>query len=234
MKTSWKIPVVAGIVMVVLNVVLFVIPFHKTVTFWISDVAVVLAIAAQIPIADIALKKGSGVTSKVYGWPIASVGFRYLCAITLSAIIFILLSGNIANFPVWVAIVVYTILYGAAAIGLITADSARNFVEKQDVKLEDKTLFMRKLYIEMESLKESVSDREMSAMITKLAEKVRFSDPTSNEALFEQEGTLYATFGELKEAIKEKNKDSVRTVSQRFEEQLETRNRMCKFAKRGH
>ena len=86
----------------------------------------------------------------------------------------------------------------------------------------------------MESLKESVSDREMSAMITKLAEKVRFSDPTSNEALFEQEGTLYATFGELKEAIKEKNKDSVRTVSQRFEEQLETRNRMCKFAKRGH
>lgn len=52
--------------------------------------------------------------------------------------------------------------------------------------------------------------------------------------LFEQDGTLYATFGELKEAIKEKNMDSVKTVSQRFEEQLETRNRMCKFVKRGH
>ena len=234
MKTSWKIPAVAGIIMVVLNLVLFVIPFHKTATFWISDAAVVLAIAAQIPIADIAMKKGNDVTSKLYGWPIVSVGFRYLGVITLSAIILILLSGNIVNFPIWVAIVVYVVLYGAAAIGLITAESTRNFVEQQDVKLEDNTLFMRKLYAEMESLKGSISDREILGIIAKLAEKVRFSDPTSNADVFEQEGILYTTFGELKEAVKEKNIDTIKEISLKLSEQLEARNTMCKFAKRRH
>ena len=51
MKRSWKVPVIAGITMIVFNVILFVIPFRKTATVWISDVAVILALAAQIKTA---------------------------------------------------------------------------------------------------------------------------------------------------------------------------------------
>ena len=57
MKQSWKIPAICGILMVVFNVIIFALPIYKTPVVWISDIAVVLAIAAQIPIAGIALKK---------------------------------------------------------------------------------------------------------------------------------------------------------------------------------
>ena len=76
MKQSWKIPAICGILMVVFNVIVFALPIYKTPVVLISDIAVVIAIAAQIPISSIAMKKGTTVTSKVYGWPIISVGPR--------------------------------------------------------------------------------------------------------------------------------------------------------------
>lgn len=232
MKISWKIPAVAGILMVVLNVVLLAIPFNRTATFWISDAAVAGAIVAQIFISSFAFKNDSALISKVYGWPIMSVGLRYLAAITGCAVVLILLSGNIKYFPIWISIVVYVVLYGGAAIGLIAADSTRKFVQAQDVKQEDHTMFMRKLYAEMNSLKGSVSDRELAGIITKLAEKIRFSDPTSRDSLFEQEGELYNTFGELREAVKAKEIEKAKEISEKFTQQLEMRNSMCKYAKK--
>lgn len=232
MKMSWKIPAIAGIVMVVLNVVLFAIPFNKTATFWISDAAVLVAIVAQIPISAIAFKNNSTLTSKVYGWPIMSVGLRYLAVITGCAIVFIVLSGSVKHFPIWISIVVYVVLYGAAAIGLIASESTRNFVQAQDIKLEDRTVFMRKLYTEANALKGSASDREIIGTLTKVAEKIRFSDPTSSEELFEQENELYTIFDDLKDAVKTRDTEKVKEISEKFIQQLEIRNAMCKHAKR--
>lgn len=234
MKMSWKVPAVAGIMMVVLNVILFAVPFNKTITFWISDGAFMIAVAAQVPIYGIAFKNNSTLTSKVYGWPIMSVGLRFLMLITGCAVVLMLLSGSIKNFPVWISVVVYVGLYGAAAIGLIAAESTRNFTASGDMKLEEQTTFMRKLYAEINTLKSTASDRELVGIVTKLAELIRFSDPVSCSEVFEQEGTLYETFSELKESVKAKDIEKVKTLDKKFKEQLEERNSMCKYAKRGH
>lgn len=234
MKMSWKVPAVAGIVMVVLNVVFFALPFNRTATFWLSDIAVIGAIIAQVPISGIAFKNNSTLTSKIYGWPIMSVGLRYLAAITGCAVVLILLSGSIRHFPIWISVVVYVVLYGAAVIGLIGSDSTRNFVQAQEIKLEDRTVFMRKLYAEANALKNTVSDRELLGMVTKLAENVRFSDPTSSEAIFELENKLYGTFGEIKDAIKMKDTEKAKKLIVRFNQQLEERNSMCKYAKKSY
>lgn len=187
MKQSWKIPVICGILMVVFNVIVFALPIYKTPVVLISDIAVVIAIAAQIPISSIAMKKGTTVTSKVYGWPIISVGLRYLAAITACAMIFILISGVTLIFPIWLPIIVYVVLYGAAGIGLIAAESARNYVEEQDIRHEEKVGFMRKLYAETTTLKRNVTDREMASCINKISEAVRFSDPTNSADIFDIE-----------------------------------------------
>lgn len=231
MKKSWKIPAVAGIILVVLNIIFFAMPIHKTAVFWISDLVVAVAIIAQVPIADMAFKENSSLTSKVYGWPVMSVGLRFLAILSVFALAFILLSGSNRHFPLWIPIVVYAIVYGLAAIGLIASDSTRDFVERQDVKLEDRTMFMRKLYAEASALKRSTSDREILGILSKVAEKIRFSDPTSSPETFEQEGTLYQTFGSLKEAVKSGNKGSVKSISEEFTQQLEVRNSICKHSK---
>ena len=112
MKKSWKIPAVAGIILVVLNIIFFAMPIHKTAVFWISDLVVAVAIIAQVPIADMAFKENSSLTSKVYGWPVMSVGLRFLAILSVFALVFILLSGSNRHFPLWIPIVVYAIVYG--------------------------------------------------------------------------------------------------------------------------
>lgn len=232
MKQSWKIPAVCGILMVVFNVIVFALPIYKTPVVWISDIAVVLAIAAQWPIAGIAMKKGTTVTSKVYGWPIMSVGLRYLGAITACAVVFILISGVILVFPIWLPVIVYVVLYGAAAIGLITAETARNYVTEQDIRLDEKTGFMRKLYSETSTLKRNITDREIAAYVNKISETVRFSDPTSSADVFDKESEIYSVFGEIKEAVKANDAEAVKGKCTEFQQLLEERNSMCRIAKR--
>lgn len=231
MKKSWKIPAVAGIILIVFNIVFLAGPFHKTAVFWISDIVVALGVLLQIPIADMAFKENSTLKSKVYGWPILSVGLRYLAVLGICAVVFIIISAGNPFFPIWLPIIVYAVIYGAAAIGLIASDSARDFVEAQDVKLEDRTVFMRKLYAEAGNLRKMTSDREISGILTKVAEKIRFSDPTSCEEAFEQEGVLYKTFESLKNAVKAGNKEEIQRIATDFTQQLEIRNSICKNSK---
>lgn len=232
MKQSWKIPAVCGILMVVFNVIVFALPIYKTPVVWISDIAVVLAIAAQIPISGIAMKDGTTVTSKVYGWPIMSVGLRYLGAITACAVVFILISGITRIFPIWLPVIVYVVLYGAAGIGLIAAETARNYVAEQDVRHEERTNFMRKLYSETSTLKRNVTDREMGSCINKISEAVRFSDPTSSADVFDIEAELYSIFGEIKTSVKANDTAAVKGKCTEFQQLLEERNSMCRIAKR--
>lgn len=234
MKMSWKVPAVAGVIMFIVNILYFAVPFNKTITFWISDVAVVLAIISQVLVYCIAFKNNATLTSKVYGWPIMNVGIRFLTIIISCAIILILLSANIKGFPAWISVIIYAVLYGVAAIGLIASESSRNFVITGDMKLEEQTTFMRKLYAEINALKSTTSDRELVGIVTKLAELIRFSDPVSCAEVFEQEGSLYETFSELKESVKAKDIEKVKMLDKKFKEQLEERNSMCKYAKRGH
>lgn len=232
MKQSWKIPAICGILMVVFNVIVFALPIYKTPVVWISDIAVVIAIAAQWPIAGIAMKNGTNITSKVYGWPIMSVGLRYLGAITACAVVFILISGITLTFPIWLPVIVYVVLYGAAAIGLIAAESTRNYIEEQDIRHEEKVGFMRKLYAETATLKRNVTDREMASYINKISESVRFSDPTSSADVFDKESELYSVFGEIKEAVKANDTAAVKGKCTEFQQLLEERNSMCRIAKR--
>ena len=222
MKQSWKIPAICGILMVVFNVIVFALPIYKTPVVFISDIAVVIAIAAQIPISSIAMKKG---------WPIISVGLRYLAAITACAMIFILISGVTLIFPIWLPIIVYVVLYGAAGIGLIAAESTRNYVEEQDIRHEEKVGFMRKLYAETTTLKRNVTDREMASCINKISEAVRFSDRISSADIFDKESELYSVWGEIKEAVKANDTAAVKSKCVEFQQLLEERNSMCRIAK---
>ena len=220
MKQSWKIPAICGILMVVFNVIVFALPIYKTPVVLISDIAVVIAIAAQIPISSIAMKKGTTVTSKVY-----------VAAITACAMIFILISGVTLIFPIWLPIIVYVVLYGAAGIGLIAAESTRNYVEEQDIRHEEKVGFMRKLYAETTTLKRNVTDREMASCINKISEAVRFSDPISSADIFDKESELYSVWGEIKEAVKANDTAAVKSKCVEFQQLLEERNSMCRIAK---
>ena len=130
-----------GAVAVVYNVIAFALPFPKTAVFFLSWIFTMAALAAQIYVIRTAFFKGEGVRSKLYGFPIARVGVIYLAVQAVLGLIFMAL-GTVV--PIWLPLVLYVILMGAALIGLITTEGAREEVERQDKKLIKDVSRMRK------------------------------------------------------------------------------------------
>ena len=130
-----------GAAAVVYNVIAFALPFAKTAVFFLSWIFTMAALAAQVYVIRTAFFKGEGIKSKLYGFPIARVGMIYLAVQVVLGLIFMAL-GTVV--PFWLPLVLYVILMGAALIGLITTEGAREEVERQERKLVKDVSRMRK------------------------------------------------------------------------------------------
>lgn len=231
MKRSWRILIILGIIIVVFNIIVFAVPFSRTSIFWLSYAFSMFAFIVQFPISSIAFKKGKMIKSKVYGWPIMRCGLCYLATVLLCAFLFTILSETIVSVPVWIPLICYVLLTGIVAIGLISVDSVRNFVEQEDTKLKIQTDFMKGLYSEANALEKSVSDFTMKKILSKIADEIRYSDPVSRTELETTEAHLYEIFGIIREGVAEKDIEKVRVSCEQFHQQLMIRNSICKAGK---
>ena len=75
---------ILAILFVVFTVVVFAVPFVKNAVFWVSYLFVMLAIGVQGYAIHTAFSKEEPVTSKLYGFPVARIGFIYLVAQTIT------------------------------------------------------------------------------------------------------------------------------------------------------
>ena len=79
---------------------------------------------------------------------------------------------------------------------------AKPYWEKLELeeKVEKKVFYIKALQVDIEMLASTETDSDTKAALTKLAEKIRFSDPMSNEVLAELEAEITAQVKELKTA----------------------------------
>lgn len=95
---------------------------------WLLYIFGVITIAAQLYVLQVAFYKEMTVKSKFYGFPVANVGVIYLLAQLVLGLVFMALAKVV---PLWLPLVVYVVLLGAAAVGLfIAADAMRDEVER--------------------------------------------------------------------------------------------------------
>lgn len=232
MKKSWKVPAILVGLAVVFNIIIFAAPFNKHAIFWISDIAVILACVCQWLIWHMAMKKGGFLISKVYGWPILSVGIRFFGILVICAFVFIGLSTWNPFFPIWIPVIVYVLLFGAVGIGLTVTNEVRNTVERQDIQHQENVAFMRKLYSEASYLKRTATDEAISSILGRLADAVHFSDPVSSPEVYGAEQELYNLFEEVKNSAEAGDVDRTRENYGKFMKQLELRNSLCKGSKK--
>ena len=232
MKKSWKVPAILIGIIVIFNIAIFAAPFNRYAIFWISDIAVILAGVCQWLIWQMAMKKGGSLTSKVYGWPILSVGIRFFGILVICAFVFIGLSTWNPFFPIWVPVIVYILLFGAVGAGLTVTDEVRNTVERQDIQHQENVAFMRKLYSEASYLKKTAADKEINGILGKMAEAGRFSDPVSSPDVYGVEQDLYHIFEEVKNSAEAGDVDETKENYGKFMKELELRNSMCKGSKK--
>lgn len=217
-----------GAVAVVYNVIAFALPFVKTAVFFLSWAFTMAALAAQIYVIRTAFFKEEGVRSKLYGFPIARVGMIYLAVQAVLGLIFMAL-GTVV--PIWLPLVLYVILMGAALIGLITTEGAREEVERQDKTLIKDVSRMRKFQAHTKMLAREGQIPEAKEPLRELAEAFRYSDPVSSEVLREIEDTLADDLAHLQDAVALLEKEKALELCRKTRRDLEERNQLCRLGK---
>ena len=212
---------VLAIVFVLFNVIAFAVPTAKTSTFWIAYVFAAVAFVSQIAIWKFAFKGADTLKSKFLGIPLISVGITYLIIQLITFTIF--MAFPIA--PSWIAIVVCALILGISAISLIGTETGREEINRVEEKVEKKVFYIKSLQVDIEMLASDETDDDIKAALTKLVEKIRFSDPMSNDVLADIEAEITAKVKELKTA---ENKTEIIKV---LDSLLTERNKKAKLFK---
>lgn len=220
-KNSSKGYVILGILFILVSVVAFSVPSAKTAAFWISYAFTVIAFAAQIAIWKAGLGRNESLKSKFLGFPVVHIGIVYLVIqiITLAVFLFI------PTLPLWSAVVACTVVAGVSAVCMIASDVGRNEIERVSAKVQEKTFFIKQSRTEIELLADAETNVATKSALTQLAEKIRYSDPMSNEQIADIEDLITAKIAELKSAT-----DKAKIIAE-LNLFLDERNRKIKILK---
>lgn len=227
-KFSKNIPVIIFTLFVVYSVIAFALPFSMNVVFWLSYIASVLALFAQLHIFNVAFVNSKSIQSKFYGFPMIRIGAIYLGLQLVFGFIFMVLSTIV---PVWIPVIVYVVLIAFAIIGTISAETMREEIQQQDVKLKVEVATMRSLQSQVNALVGLCKDEVLLKKVEELAQELRYSDPVSSAESQVLENELTALVGDLQSSIIDENLDDATELLEKLFITLVERNRICKLGK---
>lgn len=219
-KNSTKGYVILGILFALVSIIAFAVPTVKTATFWVAYVFTAAAFAAQIIIWRTALGKET-LKSKFLGFPVVHIGTVYAIIQTVAFAVFMF----VPTLPTWSAIVVCSVIAGVSAVCMISADAGRNEIERVEAKVQKKVFYIRELQADIELLADNETNADVKKALTQLAEKIRFSDPMSNEQLADLEDKISTKIEELKT-----NSSQLEIITE-LNSLLDERNKKCKILK---
>lgn len=220
-KNSTKGYVILGIIFALISIIAFVVPTMKTATFWIAYVFTAIAILAQIVIWKNALGKEDTLKSKFLGLPVVHVSVVYLVVQILSFAVFV----TVPALPIWSAIVACAAILGFSVIFMIAGEAGCGEIERVEAKVQKKVFFIKELQADVELLIDREADAEIKTALQQLAEKIRFSDPMSNNTLAEIENKIAAKVSELK------TESDKMAIIHELDLLLVERNKKCKILK---
>lgn len=229
-KKNLSLIIVFAVSLVIVSVIYFAVPFLRLSASVIAYVFTVISVIAGYFITNYAFKKGSDVKSKVYGFPVFRIGYIYMAAQSIFALIIAAaeFAAPVAN---WISVVVSVIFICLAAIGVIATDNARDIITAQEEAFQAQTRKIKYFKLDMGSVVDKCKDAELRKSLEKFADELKYSDPVSSEELESIEKKIADGIETLSELV---NKDNA-AASDKLDELtslLSDRNRRCKTLKK--
>lgn len=209
------------------SVIAFVIPFHRGTNFWIGYGFGLFAILYLGLIAYMSNSSTRTLQSRFYGWHLIGVAGIY----TIVQLIVSLLLFSIPVLPVWLGVVVCSVLLILSLCGSITTQSANDTIEKIDSEVKEKVFYIRSLEVDIGGMAARCSDLPMKRELEKLREKIRYSDPMSSSRLATLEESIQTRCEYLGELITRQDYGAALATLQQIERMLQERNEKCKLLK---
>ena len=220
-KNSTKGYTILGIIFVLISIIAFTVSTIKTATFWIAYVFTVIAIMAQIVIWKNALGKEDTLKSKFLGLPVVHVGIVYLVVQIVAFAVF----TAVPVLPIWSAVVACAVILSFSVIFMVSGEAGRGEIERVEAKVQKKVFFIKELQADVELLIDRETNAEIRAALQQLAEKIRFSDPMSDDTLSKIESMIADRVAELK------TESDKMAIIHELDLLLAERNKKCKILK---
>lgn len=231
-KKRNSIYIVYGIVFVLFSIIFFMIPFKKTGIAWLELIFSWLSIIAGLLITVYAFSKGENVKSKLYGFPVFRVGIIYMVVQLVFCLVFCSIAA-VAKIATWIPALLSIMLIGAAAIGVIATDNARDIVQQVENRVTAETRAIKYFRLDVSALVDMCRDANLKKSLEKLSEEIRYSDPVSKPELEAVEQQMSQKVDRLRYLIDENNVSAAMAEVNDINALLADRNRRCKMLKNG-
>ena len=226
-----KIALIEAIAFATYNIVTFVLcgfAGHGA-TFWISYGFMLLAFA-------VVTGEGCKLKSRVVqpkdwflGYPVLRHSAIYIAAELCLSVLFIALDS--VGFAWWIAFVAQLIVLSVHAVFVISCFIVQETIEEVQTKVKDATFFIKLLQADVEMVAEKSDDPTVKESFKKLAEQVRYSDPMSNQNLFELEKQITLQVSKADGCVANKDVEGAIECCKQAALLLTERNKKCKVLK---
>lgn len=167
-KHAW---ILWGIALAIVLVLALVIPFAKTTAYWIGLLCTVAMFGLCAFAFVRAFRKNDTVESKLLGLPIFKVGYAALIA---QIVVGFALMSLAALCPVWAAAIAEVAVFAVTTFCMTVKDAAREAVTASEVTVPDNTAAWKAI----RARANAIAAENGHPDIKKLAEEIRYADPT--------------------------------------------------------
>lgn len=224
-KTKWF--AISLIALAVFNVIAFTAPLDKTPTFWIGYTFGTVAIILELLVNQKVQVADKELNSRYYGWSLMIIASVYMTIQIILSLFFMVVS----SIYVWISLIVCVVCLALCGIGLIAGESAKEIIEQIDVKVKQKTFYIKSLDSDLRLLSASCSDVIAKKNIIALADAIRFSDPMSSDTLSDVEQEIAEGCRKIKALVESCQYNAMNEECNRTMKLLATRNEKCKLLK---
>ena len=213
------------ICLVLFNAISFIIPSELKSNFWVGYIFITIAFIGQLFCANIAFKSENA-QKFFYNFPLISISF-------VGTLIMLVVGGltmTISTVPVWIGIILCLIVLAFTAIAIINASVASETVSNVDTKIKAQTLFIKMLIADATTLMSKAETKEAKEVTKKVYEKLRYSDPVSNDVLNSIESQITIKFKEFENSIIENSQNAI-SLGEELIILIDDRNTKCKLLK---
>ena len=204
-KNKKNVGILLLLTLALYNLVFFVLPITKNITFFISYGFGLFAIIVQLLIIYTAWGKSKTTKSKFMGVPLLIVGFRYLFAQLISSLIFLICSLFFESIPFFIPLIIDAILLAIFIYSFVMVEISKDQVEAVDEIVDKKVFYIKSLKTDVDIILQMEEKENIKELLLCLAEKIKYSDPMSNTSVEIIEAKLIVKIDELKIAVKEKD-----------------------------
>ena len=200
-----------------------------TATFWVSWIFMMVAFAPLAVTWGTLKRQGMVIRDWLFGYPIFNHSVIYIIAAFVLSTVFVIFEEDVEWIWAFSAQIVLTAVYSILAISCFLSKA---IVEDIGNKVVVNASAMKMLRVKADMLVQKCEDPELKELCKKFAEEVKYSDPMSNEVLYEIEQELKVVVSECDNMISCQNYEAASALCKRAHNLLLERNKICKTTKK--